>query len=99
MKVKLEGKVYEFDTAHMQLVEAMEIQEKTVGSPGYPHGMTLRAWQAALNDWNAHAMKALVYMLRKRAGERPDWDTLDFDLAAIEMVEADTADPPEPEAA
>jgi hypothetical protein len=90
VKVTIDGQVYDYQADRLMLTEAMEIQEKT--------GLNLRRWQQGLSEMDAYAVKALAYLLKKRAGETPDWDTLDFDLAGLDIDDEDP-DPPQAEAA
>lgn len=83
MKVSIDGQTYDYDAGRLLLSEAMLIQNKT--------GMRLQAWQAGLQEMDAYAVKALVFLLKLRAKENPDWDTLDFDLGALEFVEDEPA--------
>jgi hypothetical protein len=93
MKVTVDGQVYEFDQGTLLVSEAMDIQSKTVGTPGHPNGLRLVAWQRGLNELDAFAVRALVYLLKKRAGENPDWDTIEFNLAALEFDDEDEDEP------
>jgi hypothetical protein len=77
MKITVEGTVYEHDVDNLLLSEALDIQEKL-------GGMTLVRWQYGLDGRGAIETKALVYLLKKRAGEKVDWDTLEFNLATVE---------------
>ena len=58
--------------------EAAFVQKKT--------GLRLFAWQAGLNTFDAEAIKGLVYLCKRRAGEQVDWDSLDFNLAGVEFI-------------
>jgi hypothetical protein len=91
VKVTVDGQVYEYDPSRLMLTEAIEVQEKT--------GLNLKRWQAGLEEMDAFAVKALVYLLKKRAGETPDWATLDFDLASLDIDDEPPPDPPNAEAA
>jgi hypothetical protein len=91
MKVTVDGQVYDYDPTRLMLTEAIEVQEKT--------GLNLKRWQAGLEQMDAFAVKALVYLLKKRAGETPDWATLDFDLAGLEIEDDSPPDPSDAEAA
>lgn len=77
MKVVVDGVTYEYDPNRLLLSEAMDTQIKT--------GLKLQAWQRGLEEMDAFAVKALVYLLKRRAKEDPDWDALDFDLASLEI--------------
>lgn len=79
MKVRVDGQDYDYDAGKLLLSEAMLIQNKT--------GLKLQAWQAGLQEMDAYAVKALVFLLKLRAKESPDWDSLDFDLGALEFVD------------
>ena len=81
MKVIIDGKTYEFEQEKLLYSEIAFIQKKT--------GLKLQQWQDGLGEMDAFALGGLVYILRKRAGEQPDWDTLDFDVASLEIVGED----------
>ena len=87
MKIKVDGKVYEYDRTRLLYSEFAFVQKKT--------GLKLLAWQAALDEWDAEALAGLVYILRRRAGEPVEWDGLEFDLASLEIVpdEDEVAEP------
>lgn len=87
MKVTVDGQVYDYDANRLMVREAMEIQERT--------GLNLSRWQAGLQESDPKAVLALVYLLKQRAGEKPEWDALDFDLATLEIAD-DEADEPGP---
>lgn len=86
MKFHIEDHKYEWDMRKLLVSEAIFVQEKT--------GLLVTPWKRALAEGEPKAIKALVYILKWRAGENPDWNTLDFDLAEV-LVEVD--DEPEPE--
>lgn len=88
MKIKVDGQDYEYDENRLMLTEAMEIQEKT--------GLNLKRWQAGLSEMDAYAVKALLYLLKKRAGESPDWQTLDCNIAAIDFGDDEEPASPTP---
>lgn len=85
MKVTVDGQVYDYDDDKLMFSEAADILQRT--------GMSMRQWQQGLNELNPFAVKALVFLLKKRAGENPDWDTLDFDLGSLDFEDAAEADP------
>lgn len=78
MIIKVAGVAYDYDAGKLMISEAMEIKQRT--------GMNLQAWQQGLEDMDPFAVKALVYLLKQRAGEGPSWDTLDFDLGELEQI-------------
>lgn len=79
MKVVVDGQDYEYDSSRLMLSEAFEIQNRT--------GLNLTRWQTGLKEMDAFSIKALVYLLKKRAGESPDWDSLDFDIGGLEITD------------
>lgn len=88
MKVTVDGQVYEYDANRLMVREAMELQQRT--------GLNLSRWQAALQEGDPTAILGLVYLIKQRAGEKPEWDAIDFDLAAVEIEDDDEADEPGP---
>lgn len=88
MKVVVDGKTYEFEQEKLLYSEIAFIQKRT--------GLKLQDWQQGLAEMDAFALGGLVYILRKRAGEQPDWDTLDFDVASLEIVGEETDGEPAP---
>lgn len=80
-KVTVDGQVYEYDAGKLMISEAMEVWEKT--------RLTLRQWNGALEEMDPRAVKALIYLLKQRAGERPDWNTLEFDLGGLDISSDD----------
>lgn len=76
MKLTIDGQHYEFDMDRLLFSEMAFVQKKT--------GLKLQEWQRGLNEMDAFALAGLVYIVRKRAGEQPDWDTLDFDIASFD---------------
>lgn len=79
MKVKVEGVTYDYDASRLLISEAMEVKQRV--------GMNLTTWQQGLADLDPAAVKMLVFLLKRRAGEQPDWETLDFDLGGMEMLD------------
>lgn len=77
MKIKIDGKTYDHDANRLPVSEAIVISQLT--------GMTFQKWQAGLSQMDPVAVKALVYIVKLRAGEKPDWISLDFDLASMEV--------------
>lgn len=88
MKVIVDGTTYTWDPTRMLYSEAAFLQ-KTVG-------MKLTEWQKALQDQDVFAAAGLVYLMKKRAGETPDWDTLDFDVNTIRYIPESTDEVEEP---
>lgn len=91
MRIIVEGTSYDFDMKKLLVSEAIFIQEKT--------GLKFRAWQTALTEGDALATKCLVYILKWRAGESPDWNVLDFDLGSIEAEDETEVEEPGPKEA
>lgn len=90
MKVTVDGQVYDYDANRLMVREAMELQQRT--------GMNLSRWQVGLQEGDPQAILGLVYLVKQRAGEKPVWDEVDFDLGAVE-IEDDEADEPGPKGA
>lgn len=78
MIIKVGGVSYDYDAGKLMISEAMEIKQRT--------GLNLQGWQQGLEDMDPFAVKALVYLLKQRAGESPIWDSLDFDLGELEQI-------------
>ena len=91
MKIKVDGTTYEYDAERLLFSEAAFVQKKT--------GLKLQEWQKGLAEMDAYAVAGLVYILKKRAGEQPDWDSLDFDIAGLEFVAEDGVEEPSPKEA
>lgn len=86
-KVTVDGQVYEYDDGKLMMSEAFDLYEKT--------GQNLVQWNAGLQAMNPHSVKGLIYLLKKRAGENPDYATLDFDLGGLSIDgEGDEQDGP-----
>lgn len=82
MKISVDGNTYEYDPGKLMLSEARLLQGAT--------GQTLRQWQNGLNALDADSVAALVWLLRRRAGE-PDlaFADVEFDLGSFEAQEDD----------
>lgn len=78
MKIVVEGVEYQWDASQMLYSEGRFLQ-KTLK-------MTHREWNDALKQQDIEAVGALVYFLRKRAGEDPDWDNLEFDMNSLRYI-------------
>lgn len=86
MKLKIDGTVYDFDQDRLMLSEAMAVQVAT--------GMKVPQWQKALGEMDAYALGALVWLLRRRAGETDlRFEDVDFNLADLEDVSEEEPDP------
>lgn len=94
MKVKVDGKAYEHDRETLLIQDARTVKRLT--------GMTIPEWQLGLVNDDPDALVALVFLLKQKAGENPDWDTLNFDFARLEFIpdesEGDTEPGPKDEA-
>lgn len=73
MKVAADGTTYEFDENRFLNVEFIAIERVT--------GMTAVQWQNGINNGSAMAVTALIWILRRRAGE----PTLQFDDVSFLM--------------
>lgn len=84
MKIRIEDQFYDFDQNRLMLSEAMAVKTYT--------GLTIPDWQKALEAFDPQAVAALVWILKKRAGEEVRFSELDFNLADFE-VETDEDEP------
>lgn len=93
MKVNIDGAMYEYDPTRMSMTEAYELKERT--------GYGMRALQYAYNDLEPDACRWIAYIAKKRAGEKVEWDSFDFDLAGmiVSIEQADDEPAPKDEAA
>lgn len=81
MKIIVHGQAYDYDAARLQVNEAILIHQLT--------GLNLQKWQAGLGDMDPYAVKALVWLIKRRAGEQVEWEALDFDLGSVELADAE----------
>ena len=77
MTVTVDGVKYDHDSEKVLNSELILVGDQT--------GMSPAVWQRKLNEDDGLAMKALVFMLKKRAGEDVDWNTLDFAQGGMEF--------------
>lgn len=88
MKVQADGKTYDYQPDRLMYSEAKLIQKHT--------GMKLDAWQAGLRQMDPDAIAALLFTLRRRAGEALEWDAFDFDLGTFGIEDDEEPDPKAP---
>lgn len=86
MKIVVEGTPYEYDPNRLSVNEGIEMEKVT--------GLAWADLQRGLGVMQPVAVKGLVWLLKRRAGESPDWSTLDFEMGAF-----DVEDDPAPEVA
>lgn len=86
MRITVEGKTYQHDENRLNVSEAILLEQLT--------GMTFMQWQEGLGAMSPLAMKGLVYLIKVRAGEQPDWLSLDFNMAAIDVQEDEAVEVP-----
>ncbi|MCI3277528.1 hypothetical protein [Streptomyces cylindrosporus] len=82
IKLTVEGQVYEFDDQKMLVAEAREIKTLT--------GLTVPKLFAGIDDGDADAIAALVFLAKKRTGETlrfSDLDTLDLADVNLDVVQ------------
>lgn len=76
MRFTVNGKLYTYDAARLSVGEAIYIYDKT--------RLSVRSLMTALaEEMDARAIKAIVYLAMRRAGEKVDFDTLDFDVFEV----------------
>jgi len=76
-KVKIEGVEYDFDPSKLMFQESLALQRET--------GLTMQAWLDDLGKGDVLATGAMVWLIRRRAGDETPFATFDFDLGSIEM--------------
>lgn len=86
MKITVEGTAYDYDPSRLGMREGMELERVT--------GMSFDEIQRGLGTMRPAAVGALIYLLKRRAGEEVDWSTLDFDILSIQVE--DDPEPPGP---
>lgn len=70
------GETYEYDPAKLMLQEATFVERIT--------GSTMQEWQNGIQNGSALAIGALIFMLKKRAGEKVgDFTKFDMNLVGI----------------
>jgi hypothetical protein len=91
VKVKVGEQTYEHNRNSLLNSDAVTVKRQT--------GMTVPEFQQGLVDDDPDAVKALVFLLKRRAGEDPDWETLDFDHADLEYLPDEQVEEPGPKEA
>jgi len=82
LEITVDGKPYMYDPAKLMNTEAKAIQRFT--------GLKMSEFQTALGDENIDAITALVWLVRKRAGEvELVPEDVEFDLGSINIVDLD----------
>lgn len=87
MKFKVEGKLYEFDLDSLTFDEAELLEERA--------GLSIEEFQAALAATRVKAIRAMVLIGKRRAGEQVEWadlgglDLLDLSMSLIEENDID----------
>lgn len=72
MKVTYDDKEYDFDLDEIDVRQATIIQDKC--------GMTLMGLEEGLADGNAHALRALFWIMLVQSGETVDIDRINFKI-------------------
>jgi hypothetical protein len=72
MIVKFEDQEYKLDIEELDVAEATYIQVKT--------GFNLLQWQAALEQVDVGALKALYWLMRKQNGSTVDFELINFKI-------------------
>jgi len=94
------GKEYEFDQNKLDLSEAIAVKVVT-------GGMTIKAFQIGMQELDPEALKAIVWLAKRRAGEAVKYDGVTFDVVELmssmkqttpagEATETPTEDPTGP---
>lgn len=86
IKVTVDGTEYEFDRDRLMLKEALAIKSYT--------NLTVTEWQKGLQEFDPMAVAALVWLLKKRAGEDVRFSDVDCNLASFAAIDDEAeADP------
>ena len=72
MKIKWDGRVYEYDPAQIDVNTGIKIREHT--------GMGIRSWERAIDDADPVALQALLWVIKEQNGERTPIRTLNFSV-------------------
>lgn len=72
MIVKYDGREYTFDPEEIELKQAMVIKGKT--------GYNLLQWQAALEQGDPDALRAMYWLMLTQSGEVADMDLVNFKI-------------------
>lgn len=78
-RLRIGDQQYDFDKSKLMLSEARLVKEWT--------GLSPAQWEKGLSQMDPDCVAALVGLLKRRAGEEVDFDTLDFDFGAFGFVE------------
>lgn len=81
-RLRLGDDEYEFDQTQLMLSETRLVKQWT--------GLSPAQWERGLSDMDPDCVAALVCLLKRRAGEDIDFETLDFDYAQFEILDDDT---------
>lgn len=77
MKVTVDGSTYEFEAGKFYFKELRAIQKVT--------GLTMNEFFQGLDKGNVEALGALIWIMKKRAGEDVKYADLDFDMGSMEF--------------
>lgn len=88
MKIQVGDTIYDHEPNRLLNSDAILVKRRT--------GMTIPEWQQGLQDDDPEAIKALVFLLKQKAGENPDWDTLDFDHGDLDYLSDGPVEQPAP---
>ncbi|MGH8575347.1 MAG: hypothetical protein ACREXJ_00175 [Gammaproteobacteria bacterium] len=78
-----DGQEYEFDPDKLPLAEAIMVKKHT--------GMGMAPYMQGLRDVDPEAIQAMVFLAKRRAGEKVKFEDIDFDL--IELAGSLKRDP------
>jgi hypothetical protein len=74
MKFRTDGKLYEFDDTSLSFDEAELLEE---------YGLSIQEFSQALQQTKLRAIRAMVLIAKRRAGETVEW----ADLGSMDIVE------------
>jgi hypothetical protein len=76
--IKVGEERYEFDRSSLMFKEVVQIEQAS--------GLSFGEWQTELGRYSLNAVGALIHMLRKRAGEPSDFQSMDFPVDGFDVV-------------
>ena len=79
MKLSVEGHEYPLDLTSIRTKEAIALQKAT--------GFTVKQLMEALQEMDAVAITGIVWLAWSRAGNKIEFDDVDFDLMSVQIEE------------
>lgn len=83
---------YEFDQNKLALAEAIAVKVES--------GLTIKAFQEGLGEMDPYALKAMVWLAKRRVGIKTRYEDVEFDVVSfaktlrVQTPSGESADPP-----